>query len=44
MDGHIAEQVVDVHIIFQGITFRNVFESSDHALVVDVISPSQMVS
>ena len=34
VDGHIAEQVVDVHIIFQGITFRNVFESSDHALVV----------
>ena len=25
---------VDGHIIFQGITFRNVFESSDHALVV----------
>ena len=34
VDGHIAEQVVDVHIIFQGITFRNVFESNDHALVV----------
>ena len=33
VDGHIAEQVVDVHIIFQGITFRNVFEGGDHALV-----------
>ena len=34
VDGHIAEQVVDVHIGFKISTLGDVFECSDHALVV----------
>ena len=34
MDCHIAEQIIDVHIVFQSIALRDVFEGGDHAPAV----------
>jgi len=36
MNGHIAEQIINVHIGFEIIALRDIFERSNHALVVSL--------